>query len=556
MRKVDEGTRPEGELRLPGEGALATGDEERAIALYCRGARPDEIAATLAIPPEELTSVLRRWQRRLQEERRADDKYQSVLAVESLRAISAAAWAAFEREREIERATLNGELDHVKRRVTRAAPAPRGKSAAEETLLEEFERPRLSNQGPRYLSVALTAQREMARLLGLYDEAGKDREPVEILITRNPPWPEPDASDWPADEEISSASAEPAGGGEISTDPAAPASAELESTSGRNGEMIPESFLPGRVDRESEFVAGLTGTCGPNAAAMAERWADQSQLNTLDVYHRMRAANRCDPNGAATMAALADDARAAGYTVDLLPYREPMPEADWRAFFERYAGRQAIVYETAYGQALRDAITGFGENARDLHYHFVMIAGWHPGGQSARAGRNLPPGWWCADGANFAGGNALQFYPDDVVVASRPCAAMAIAPRVVAPTGGGPTHVPVGWHDDGQTLTAPNGHRVVLGFREYVLNQPSWAPDNVPLEEERHVAETQPGNPAQGAGQRQVFLRLALEWTQAGGVRASELGPQLLALEAALDALRGRVTAAEAQLQSAVNQPE
>jgi hypothetical protein len=317
-----------------------------------------------------------------------------------------------------------------------------------------------------------------------------------------------------------------------------------------------ETFLAGRVDRESEFVDGLTGTCGPNAAAMAERWSDQSQLSTIDVYRRMRAANRCDPNGAATMAALADDARAAGYKVELLPYREPMPEADWRAFFERTVGRQAVVYETAYGQALHDAISGLGENARDLHYHFVMIAGWHPGGHSARAGRNLPPGWWCADGANFAGGNALQFYPDDALVASRPCAAMAVAPRVTAPAGGGPTHVPVGWHDDGKTLTAPNGHRVALGFRAYVLSQPGWAPENVPLEEERHADEAQPGVPAQGAGQRQVFLRVALEWTQAGGVRAAELGPQTLALEADVAGLRARVATAEAQLRAALGQPE
>lgn len=535
---------------------VISGDEGRALALYRRGMRPEEIASTLAIPPETLSALLKRWRRELRDERRAEQSSHALLAVESVRAICAEAWAAFEREREIERATLAGELDHVKRRVTRPTAAREGGSASEETLIEELERPRLTNQGPRYLSVALAAQREIARLLGLYDEAGKDREPVEILITRNPPWPEPDPSDWlPEDEEGSPAAIEPAGGGEITTGAALAASAEPGSTRERDSQIMQETFLPGRVDRESEFVAGLTGTCGPNAAAMAERWSDQSQLNTLDVYHRMRAANRCDPNGAATMAALADDARAAGYSVDLLPYREPTSESDWRAFFERHVGQRAVVYETAYGQALHDAISGLGENARDLHYHFVMIAGWHPGGHSARAGRNLPPGWWCADGANFAGGNALQFYPDDVLVASRPCAAMAIAPRVTAPTSG-PTHVPVGWHDDGHTLTALNGHRVILGFREYVLTQPAWAPENVPLEDERHSAEVQPGNPAQGAGQRQVFLRLALEWTQAGGVRAAELGPETLALEAAVEALRARVASAESQLQAALAQAE
>ena len=186
---------------LSDERAIATGDEARALALYRRGMRPDEIAATLAMPPDTLSALLKQWRRALRQERRTEQSSQALLAVESARAICAAAWAAFEREREIERATLAGELDHVKRRVTRAAPAPMGESAPEETLLEEMERPRLPNQGPRYLSVALAAQREIARLLGLYDEAGKDREPVEILITRNPPWPEPDPSDWLPEEE-------------------------------------------------------------------------------------------------------------------------------------------------------------------------------------------------------------------------------------------------------------------------------------------------------------------------------------------------------------------
>src|SRR5581483_11998504 len=122
--------------------------------------------------------------------------------------------------------------------------------------------------------------------------------------------------------------------------------------------MEEEIWLPGHVDRETEFQGGLHAACGPNAAAMAERWADQSRLGTLDVYHRMRAAGRCDANGAATLSALAADARAAGYRVETLAFRQPMPEAEWRAFFEKHVGREAIVFETANGQALVDALSG------------------------------------------------------------------------------------------------------------------------------------------------------------------------------------------------------
>jgi|GEM_PF-1335452 hypothetical protein len=313
-------------------------------------------------------------------------------------------------------------------------------------------------------------------------------------------------------------------------------------------------LLPGQLWRESEFVYDpaskrwLTGTCGPNASAMAESWAEQRYISTLDVYHRMRAAGRCDANGAATLASLADDVRAAGYTVEVLPYREPMPEADWRGFFAQHVGRQAVVFETANGQALVDSISGKGENARNLRYHFVLIVGWHPGGHSPRMNRDLPPGWWCSDGDNFAQGNVLQFYPDAVLAAARPCAAMAVYARVrmPAPDGSGATEagVPQGWRDDGKTLTAPNGHRVVLGFRAHVLAAKDWPPDDVPLEEERHVEHIEWQHPALGGGSRQLFLRTALCWSPAQGVREIPLGAELLAVETELATMEKQLAAA------------
>jgi hypothetical protein len=198
--------------------------------------------------------------------------------------------------------------------------------------------------------------------------------------------------------------------------------------------------LPGQLWRESEFVYDrvakrwLTGTCGPNALAMAESWASQSYSSTLDTYYRLRQAERCAPNGAATLSALAQDTADAGYRIDLLPYREPMPEMEWRAFCERHAGKQAIVLEVARGQLLVDSISGQGENARNLRYHFIVLMGWHPGGHCARMNHELPPGWWCSDGDNFARGSVLQFYPDSMLLAAGPCAALAVYAQV---TGAG-----------------------------------------------------------------------------------------------------------------------
>lgn len=141
----------------------------------------------------------------------------------------------------------------------------------------------------------------------------------------------------------------------------------------------------------------------------------------------------CGPNGEATSAALAAQARRDGFTVEELPFQQPMPEATWRAFFERHAGQRAIVYETAHGAALRDWKTGNGENAGpDLRYHSVMIAGRHVNTDSRDP---QPSGWWCADGDNYDLGDTLQFYPDAVLAASQPVAAFAVAGRAPAARG-------------------------------------------------------------------------------------------------------------------------
>jgi hypothetical protein len=103
-----------------------------------------------------------------------------------------------------------------------------------------------------------------------------------------------------------------------------------------------------------------------------------------------------------------------------------MPETEWRTFCTRHVGKEAIVLEVARGQLLVDSISGRGENARNLRYHFIVLLGWHPGGHCARVNHQLPPGWWCSDGDNFARGNVLQFYPDCVLLAAVPCAALAI----------------------------------------------------------------------------------------------------------------------------------
>lgn len=86
--------------------------------------------------------------------------------------------------------------------------------------------------------------------------------------------------------------------------------------------------------------------------------------------------------------------------------------------------------------------------------------------------------------------------------------------------------VPNGWHDtvvtdtDGKqtpTLVAPNGNVVVMGFRDFVLNN-DWDPDDQPLEHEYNVNPVLNYRTDLGNGDRQCFKRSLLWWTSTNGV--------------------------------------
>src|SRR5260221_3135643 len=134
-----------------------------------------------------------------------------------------------------------------------------------------------------------------------------------------------------------------------------------------------ESILPGVIHRSTEFVRGLTGACGPNAFAMGSCWSMQRNVaDTGQVYDWMRARGLCDVSGASTLDTLKQTAQGLGFTVaEYRGYGKPWASADWHALYMRHVGTSFILMETAYGQALKDAISGQGENATDLHYHFI-----------------------------------------------------------------------------------------------------------------------------------------------------------------------------------------
>jgi hypothetical protein len=86
-----------------------------------------------------------------------------------------------------------------------------------------------------------------------------------------------------------------------------------------------------------------------------------------------------------------------------------------------------------------------------------------------------------------------------------------------------------GWHDDGTTLTAPNGVPVIKGFRDFVLAQ-NWDAQNIPLAPEYGTPQLEGSNPSLGGGTQQVFRWKMLGWTQAHGVFEEWTGQELLYL--------------------------
>ena len=107
--------------------------------------------------------------------------------------------------------------------------------------------------------------------------------------------------------------------------------------------------------------------------------------------------------------------------------------------------------------------------------------------------------------------------------------------------------IPHGWQDDGVTLTASNGHKVVKSFRQYVLIH-TWASTNLPLQEENMRDPLEETNPSLGSGLQQIFNWTTLEWTETRGVFEAWTGPELLKLRNDNVALQAQVASLQAQL--------
>ena len=214
-------------------------------------------------------------------------------------------------------------------------------------------------------------------------------------------------------------------------------------------------MVAGVLDRGSEFFRTIAngpessriyGACGPRAFTSVLCAVLNMRILALTVFWLMKNAGLCDGEGVTTLAKLqASVGHWKGAVSDgWHNYDEVWHLNSWRAdMVARAKARNPFVLMLHAGQQLHDLISGLGENADNLENHFIAVLGYHPGGYSARANKDLPEGVWCADGANYAGGNnrntgfnaadVLQFYSLDNLQAAWPVGFVGLQ-GYVAPT--------------------------------------------------------------------------------------------------------------------------
>ena len=165
---------------------------EQAFALHCQGLRSPAISAQLGVPQRTIRAWIAADLKILAEEQRATRREQLALAVERQHTLTAAAWSEFEAEIAA-RHTL---LDALLLALTSAGTSP-------ESATANAPIPRLpaSTPAPRYLTLILQADKEIARLLGLYTLAKLD------LLTPEPDTDISGASTAPASSESPAESA-------------------------------------------------------------------------------------------------------------------------------------------------------------------------------------------------------------------------------------------------------------------------------------------------------------------------------------------------------------
>jgi hypothetical protein len=162
--------------------------------------------------------------------------------------------------------------------------------------------------------------------------------------------------------------------------------------------LLPLDFLY----QESEFNAG-TGACGPTALAVAGRWTTRRVIPTAKMMlDSMVAMRLCTSTGVTNLPNLEKAARNLHYPVQLKPSGTGVLSnvLSYAASVLKgaYQSPGVCIFECTNGQALRDYLSGTGEDASGLRNHILALVGFNYGGYSPYLGCTVPEGYFACDG--------------------------------------------------------------------------------------------------------------------------------------------------------------
>lgn len=285
----------------------------------------------------------------------------------------------------------------------------------------------------------------------------------------------------------------------------------------------------GQFTSVTQFDGGSTGKCGffsaatvvGSAAAGGQPWTPATiSASAAQHYVQFDGSDTADNLLGMTQAMLHDDLATYGVSgKDINP--------DWITIKASLKAGYPVVICLPEVQVVDKAVGGgpYPWDSTGIN-HVILLTGIAPDGNVL-----------VRDSANITAPNNIRSGPRTYIITNMgPFWATAVTPKWFSSTtqGGATVGVPAGWHDDEKnTLTAPNGMKVVDGFRIYILTHP-WDSGNIPLEAAHGLNPLELSNTSLGTGTRQSFRWIVLEWTSKGGVFESWVGAELIATLALL----------------------